>query len=54
MDYVWIEEGTDFKKINNTEMVVYVKWTLNPSEDYLELSRQYFQSGYIVLKKVYK
>lgn len=52
MDYVWVEKDQNIREIVNEEMKIYINWTKKPKIDYLELSRQYMNSGYITLKEV--
>lgn len=52
MEYIWVEENQDIKGIVNEEMKIHIKWTKKPKVDYLNLSRQYMNAGYIVLKEV--
>lgn len=52
MEYVWVEKDKDIKEILNEEMKILVKWSKNPAEDYVKLSRQYMNAGYITLKEV--
>lgn len=52
MDYVWVEKDQDIREILNEEMKVQIKWTKKPNIDYLNLSRQYMNAGFIVLKDV--
>lgn len=52
VEYVWIEKDKNIKDIVNEEMKVYVKWSKKTDEDYLELSRQYMNASYIILKEI--
>jgi hypothetical protein len=52
MDYIWVEEDKDINEIINPEMKINIKWSKKPSVDYLELSRQYMNAGYVTLKEV--
>ena len=52
MDYIWVENDQDIRKIVNEGMKVHIKWTMNPKIDYLELSRQYMNAGYETLKEI--
>lgn len=52
MEYIWVEKDKDIKEIVNKEMTVHIKWSKNPAYDYVKLSRQYMDSGYITLKEV--
>ncbi|AKA68760.1 hypothetical protein [Clostridium scatologenes] len=52
MEYVWIEKGKDIKEILNEETKIHIKWSKKPAEDYIKLSRQYMNAGYITLREV--
>lgn len=52
IDYEWIEKGKNIYDIVDEEFKITIKWSGKPSVDYLELSRQYAQAGYISLKEV--
>lgn len=52
MEYVWVEKDKNIKDIVNEEMKVHVRWSKKTDEDYLELSRQYMNAGYITLKEI--
>lgn len=52
IEYVWVEKDKDIKKIVNEEMKIHIKWSKKPAEDYVKLSRQYMNAGYITLKEV--
>ncbi len=52
MEFVWVEKNKDIKEITNEEMKIQIRWSKEPAEDYLKLSRQYMNAGYITLKEV--
>lgn len=49
---MWVEKDTDIKEIVNPDMIVHIKWTKKPADDYLVISRRYFRAGYVTLKEV--
>ncbi|MCR6108520.1 hypothetical protein HXA34_19650 [Salipaludibacillus agaradhaerens] len=52
MKYVWIEKDKNIKNIVNEEMKVHIKWSKKPEKDYIKLSKQYMNAGYITLKEI--
>lgn len=52
MEYVWVEKDKDIKEIVNEDTKIHIKWSKKPDKDYLKLSRQYMNAGYITLKEV--
>ncbi|WP_144560365.1 hypothetical protein [Shouchella miscanthi] len=52
MSLVWIKKNKEIKTVLNEEMKIYVKWTKKPNVDYANLSKNYMNAGYIVLKEV--
>ncbi|MBM6615055.1 hypothetical protein JTF06_09165 [Desemzia sp. RIT804] len=52
LEYVWVEKDKDIKNIEDENMTIYIKWSKKPDEDYVKLSRQYMNAGYITLKEV--
>jgi hypothetical protein len=52
MDHIWVEDDKDINEIINNEMKIHIKWSKNPSVDYLELSRHYMNAGYVILKEI--
>lgn len=52
MDHIWVEDDKDVNEIINDEMKIYIKWSKEPSVDYLELSKQYKNAGYVILKEI--
>lgn len=52
LEYVWIEKNKNIKCIMNEEMKIHIEWSKKPGEDYVRLSRQYMDTGYITLKEI--
>ncbi len=48
----WIKNDDDFFKINDTNYVKEIKWSKNYYEDLINLSKEYFNSAYIIATEI--
>lgn len=52
MKFIWLEKDKSLYDIENATMKIHIKWSGETGVDYVELSRQYINAGYITLKEI--
>lgn len=52
MDYIWVDDDKNIEDIIEQDAKIHIKWSKKIDNDYVQLSRDYMNAGYHVLKEI--